>query len=919
GAFVLDISAIKANADFSFSYSSTDATGKVLDSSTGTIKRSVNIVDVFSGGSVTANPNNTTNSVANTMSKVAVDIFNDYKLPITLVGQKTKTVNWKEIKHSFFSSSTLFIKYEEGIELQKVQFALPSQLKSYGDGDFEVELKIYGTVEQTYKRSVSANSNQVEIELDPNAEKLLGGKSYNIKVYKRISPTITELVMNSTNSIPDKTYQETKEAFGSKKPAAYYYNIGDVLRIGEQVVDHQGVLKPYNNLKISNVPVGTSRVEVKYKPQGSSQWSTLTTSATLYNNIPGWYQVNLSALAKNRNYDYQYITYNAKGDILGGGQGVINTANNQASAIQKALSIGDMPSVYNDKKEVVNNKQDVVKGFFVESSTNAVSVSTNGAEYSPVVENYPIKLKYNFNNDILKKYGNNFVLIFENYKDGYIKTSEQFSINSDVGTTSFALDLSVDELHKLKSYTEPFNGGNLYYFDVKLVLVEDNKFINIGEMRQSIGVTIVNNPQTPWGQWGIPTRIVGVPPNNYMFLEKKSLIRLTNQTADTHMVMFYYRELGSNGAYKTTSSMSFLKDIYGQEISGNFELELSNIDPAKKYEFQYISFNKDYIVINRQQGVLEQNFQGVNVSVTPLNYGGNGFIIYRPETVEFVDQFGLKVGDTSNVVLKVRKVGATSWDTANAYYGMADDGRGGTTFVKNYLIWDYRSFNSNYDLELLKGDYEFKLEVFDQSNNIVPKQGIIGKILLSDTIEPKVLSYIPTSFVQNHITFSGQPTGSKTLTVKYGTVAGQLNQTAVLNVGADGKAILDATAIAELNLFGSTTVYYSYETIDANNKLVNRATGYINVGLGAGSGEHKNELNDSWIDLQPAQNNGIRMEVSYRKRQVDANGNFVSDLINADINSDAYWGDKAQFETVTLTPQNGVYRWNINNLVPNDG
>ncbi|MDR7018107.1 hypothetical protein, partial [Acinetobacter sp. 3657] len=31
GAFVLDISAIKANADFSFSYSSTDATGKVLD------------------------------------------------------------------------------------------------------------------------------------------------------------------------------------------------------------------------------------------------------------------------------------------------------------------------------------------------------------------------------------------------------------------------------------------------------------------------------------------------------------------------------------------------------------------------------------------------------------------------------------------------------------------------------------------------------------------------------------------------------------------------------------------------------------------------------------------------------------------------------------------------------------------------
>ena len=82
---------------------------------------------------------------------------------------------------------------------------------------------------------------------------------------------------------------------------------------------------------------------------------------------------------------------------------------------------------------------------------------------------------------------------------------------------------------------------------------------------------------------------------------------------------------------------------------------------------------------------------------------------------------------------------------------------------------------------------------------------------------------------------------------------------------------------------------------------------------------HKNELNDSWIDLQPAQNNGTKMEIYYRKRQVDVNGNFVSDLVNADINSDAYWGNKAQFETVTLTPQNGIYRWNINSLVPSAG
>ncbi|MBP2606224.1 YD repeat-containing protein, partial [Acinetobacter calcoaceticus] len=85
GQFMLDIGAIQANIDYNYSYSSSDATGKVLDSGTGAIKRSVNVVDVFSGGTVTANPTATAtgNSVANTMGVVAVDIFNNYKLPIT--------------------------------------------------------------------------------------------------------------------------------------------------------------------------------------------------------------------------------------------------------------------------------------------------------------------------------------------------------------------------------------------------------------------------------------------------------------------------------------------------------------------------------------------------------------------------------------------------------------------------------------------------------------------------------------------------------------------------------------------------------------------------------------------------------------------------------------------------------------------
>ncbi|MEO4184886.1 hypothetical protein ABH305_03390, partial [Acinetobacter pittii] len=52
GLFVLDIGAIQANIDYSYSYSSSDYYGGSFESGTGAIKRSVNVVDVFSGGTV---------------------------------------------------------------------------------------------------------------------------------------------------------------------------------------------------------------------------------------------------------------------------------------------------------------------------------------------------------------------------------------------------------------------------------------------------------------------------------------------------------------------------------------------------------------------------------------------------------------------------------------------------------------------------------------------------------------------------------------------------------------------------------------------------------------------------------------------------------------------------------------------------
>ncbi|MBC9229227.1 LysM peptidoglycan-binding domain-containing protein [bacterium SPL81] len=895
GAFVLDIAAIKANTNFNFSYSSTDEKGTVLDRSTGTIKRSVNIVDVFSGGSVTANPNATTNSVANTISTVAIDIFNDYKLPITLVGQKAQKVTNKYEQNAgtwyLPTRKKITFNYDEGILVQKIQFALPSQLQSYGSGNFEIELNIDG---KTYKKSVAPTTSSIEFTLDQNVDKFLSGKSYNIKVSKRVTPTAIENLMDVTNNIPDKvglsyvTYSNI-----SGQPPMYYSKVGDIFEVGAQTIDQQNLLNNKNNLTINNVPAGTSRVEVKYKPQGSSQWSTLTSSASLYNNIPGWYQANLSTLSKNQNYDYQYITYNAKGDILGGGQGVINTSVNKASINQKALSAEDMPSVYIDKSEVVNNKQDVNRLIFGGNDDISPKLADH---YSVRPIGTPVPFVYTMDNKLLKQYGsNNFVLLFR-MGNGTV-TQQEFTIDPTQLTTTVGIAVA------------GYDGWNQYY--VELAVVLNQQLMEIGQGQQQFSINIEPPGTIPNFQG--PARVV----NDYsgsLFLSTKEFL-LTNQQSNTNLLKFYYREVGSNQSYKVRTIDKFVKDVYDQPISGFFGFNLYDFELGKKYEIQYVSFSGNDIV-NRQQGVIEFNSNGVQTFTSPVNYGGNGFSVFNnvislrdrkslefvlKERISFYPQSGnVNTDILNNGKIKFRKVGETIWESSDLERSQGE------------FNWVYSDQTNNRN-----GEYEFQLDFYDASGSPSLVGGLVGKLLLGD--QPKVLSYIPKSFVQNQITFSGQPVGSKTVTVKYGTVAGQLNQTAVLNVGADGKAILDATAIAEMNLFGSTTVYYSYDTTDANNKLVNRAAGYINVGLGAGSGEHKNQLNDSWIDLQPAQSNGTKMEVYYRKRQVDASGNFVSDLINADINSDAYWGDKAQFETVTLNPQNGICRWNINNLVPNDG
>ncbi|MDC5647945.1 hypothetical protein OIN78_17880, partial [Acinetobacter baumannii] len=544
-------------------------------SGTGVIKRSVNVVDVFSGGTVSANPaaTATANSVANTMGVVAVDVFNNYKLPITVIGNKAQKVIEKiEADFPFFFSTVLkrtVVNYDEGINVKKIQVALPSTLKGFGDGDFEVELSIDG---QVYKKSVAAGSSLVEIALDNNTDKFLGGKTYTVKIYKRTSVTTTELVMSKTNSLPSSNRQTYFDYGGEDLPPIHYSKVGDLFEFEEQTVNQEGTLNNYSHLMMKNIPTGTSRVEVKYKVAGASQWSSLTSSAALYNNTAGWYKAGLSTLENNKLYDYQYLAYNAKGEILGGGQGVINTALNQATITQKALAATDLPSVYVDKQETVNTKQDVISIIYGEG---------------------------------------------------------------------------------------PYGGVSL---------------------------------------------------------------RLKNQPVGTTQVICYYRELGSNVPYGDFYSSAAIEN--GNTVTGLFDLNFyMKLVSTKKYEIQYIAYAGNNIV-NRQQGTIEFTSAGMQVNVTPLNYGGDGFILFGGTSIDFIDQFKPVTSASTSAKLKIRKVGTAVWEEST---------------LTSTSGW-FKKSGGNYEKD---GEYEFQLDSFNGTAQTTPSGSIIGKLRLGS--QPKVLSYIPKS------------------------------------------------------------------------------------------------------------------------------------------------------------------------------
>ncbi|KKW82444.1 hypothetical protein AAV96_00060, partial [Acinetobacter sp. AG1] len=460
--------------------------------------------------------------------------------------------------------------------------------------------------------------------------------------------------------------------------------------------------------------------------------------------------------------------------------GVINTAVNKASINQKELSVGDMPSVYIDKNEVVNNRNTTPLdlrwywdfGFISDLSALYNTFYINSSSFSYNLDSGLVVKKYKFGFNITKDL---YSYLADGQKKHYLKfynlssgISKQIEAKIGLDNNNYNLMVELDEVE----FTSIFNietsadeQGFFKYvvekgyikFDVKtiesgfdfnlasliqpIVRTKEEPFSFNGYNEQSSYIDTSNGEISKFSEYG--SSIGGV----------LSRLKINDIPQGTTELKFFYKKQGDLGSYNEAVIYPS-KDSLGKTIFPNvFEKVFIDLFNGPTYEFQLFSLSGSKI-LDRQAGILyfkksngdfngdfseyfkyneatgEYDVQGykADVKIAPLNYGGDGFILFSRDNVSFIDQFKPVTSTSTLAKLKIRKVGTTVWENFTL------------SSTSDWFIWS--GGNSGRD-----GDYEFQLDSYNGTGLTTPSGSIMGKLRLG--AQPQVLSYIPKSFVQN--------------------------------------------------------------------------------------------------------------------------------------------------------------------------
>ncbi|USA45404.1 DNA/RNA non-specific endonuclease [Acinetobacter sp. C26M] len=763
GAFVLGISAIKANANFNFSYSSTDAKGTVLESSTGTIKRSVNVVDMFSGGSVSAQsmnlPNTATSTPIATMSTNSVEATLETTYSLTeVVTISQQVVNgtqktWVGSKEDYINSLTI---------------KLP-ELNSY-NGNFVVKIKIGAT------EIVKTFSSNATVAIIDGINSFVSGQKITIQVTKKHNDKELELANYNFTWKAVETFNQVEDANTPSsnlflnnfqlKDGKYYKNIKTA-----QISSINAIRSKYSTLVFNNFPPNVTQFTFYIKYPGKADWYDFSQSAIRPFIDGNGYAAYVGKGLVGEKYEFQYFGFDGTGKKVVGGTGSYTYIDGSST-----------PIVTSHSKLSTNENLYLSSKASIASSINDIAV----------IENNKLKLKNQ------KQNTSDVILVV----DGFAIFMEKNTVING----QFDIDLTkLQIVFGSPTAPIPLNSGEYIALDINGNVVNRQKIIFSNSSSSGVIATPVN--------------------------------------------------IEGNGFLIT--AYNDIYDAYNRYVGLRYP-----VSPTTKSKTPYFYFfnqkNSKYIA---SSAVLE-----VFNEYDPYNLGGS--------------RYSFSSGDTPGLL--------------------------------------YCSWNGS-DVARNAGEYTFRLRSISKNelgqdvevNSVIGGFTVTGREASNSISKLNLKSYVSQEYASNKIVLSGQPTGSNKITVKYGFDPNNLEYTDTLTISSNGTATLDVSDVITKNLVGKTSIYYSYETLDASGKVINRANGFVSVGLDGGNNLHNSGLTDRWIDLQPAQNNGVKMEVYYRKREVDANGDFISNPI--DLVSE----NKPQFDTVTLIPQNGIYRWDINNLLTN--
>ncbi|MDK2124358.1 polymorphic toxin-type HINT domain-containing protein [Parachitinimonas caeni] len=759
---------------------------------------------------------------------------------------------------------------------QSMTVSLPA-LGWYGEGQFELE---YQDSQGLVTTTAGSTNSQATLALN---RELKG--DYTLRLFRRIAGSGRLLLGEQTAS---HASFGSWSAIGSARPSISNYNQRASLS-----------LKPLQQFHLAGQPDATTRLSFSFRTAGSNAAFTaidLPQMVVEGRAQPGWFVIDWSQVAAG-DYEYKYQAFNSAGQVIntGDGQARIGGASSRivqsggAAAPQGPTSKPNVGiSQAGSVMAVAQSAGEQMAGNISATKITTVTSQMNGTiPYTTTTVTYQIdNATFNLPNLPSTTSGGSPEYQIEFVCGDVRRQGLSYSGQTTI-TVGINAQVSGNASYKLYKYVA---GG-------RMLVAEGSVQLPAGSRQQEVGMRGNSETREGFNIWA-PTNKQSIPLQ----------FHIKDQDARVNDVYLYYREAGSNGAYRQASVPRFgFQGVDGWvNTSGWFALNGNQFVTGRQYEFQYFAYgNEDGVqkILNRERGSFFVSDSGPQIEQSPLPLGGNGGALFVGNTLHLFDQGrtpGNPVGARSSSLL-FRRVGTQNWTASDPARFATSAGE-----VPGWFQWP---------VDGLEGPYEFEFtayEGYNKSGRVLNQIG--GKFTVADQAS-RVLEYYPITVQPATVRIKGQPAEASEVRVGHrrpGSNAAWTWTTAAKSASEAGVFTWDAR---NLVTDPKADVDYEYviEARTGSGQVVNRASGLVRLGahgeaLGAPVAERKPTI----LEFSPSDPRAVRFEMYYRARKDDAPRQTVTDqtktdgYLHATFNRDnSGGGNRFSLDATALVPKSG--------------